>query len=364
MVCVCLFTTGLSISVMAQTEGVSIKTTASAPDASAMLDVESTTKGLLIPRVALTGTLTSSSPISTTPANGLLVFNTSSGTPGGSGFYYWNNFTWNPLSGLWNIDPAATPTAAGGIYRNGVVTVGQSTATVAATSPLTSTLMVFGPSVYYSQAAAPTTGGEYGIHIGEPNNHESISGGHANELNCYRQSLDMQWNTKQDVTMGAHGGSNLNVDYGATHDTLYGNIIADHNITAKGYMYSHNGLVITSDSTLKKNITPCTDVLTKLSNLNTYYYNYITESNSDQKHIGILAQQAARQYQQLVRSVTEITQDFSAIPEAGKTAVPTTTATYKGVDYQGLTSLLLQAVKELQAEINDLKTRVTTLETK
>jgi hypothetical protein len=62
------------------------------PDASAKLDVSSTNKGFLPPRIALTA-LNSASPV-TSPATGLLIFNTSTVgiipnqvTPG---YYYWD----------------------------------------------------------------------------------------------------------------------------------------------------------------------------------------------------------------------------------------------------------------------------------
>ena len=45
--------TGFSYCAIAQTEGVSIKSTVSPPDESAMLDVEHSSKGVLIPRVSL-----------------------------------------------------------------------------------------------------------------------------------------------------------------------------------------------------------------------------------------------------------------------------------------------------------------------
>src|SRR4051812_14710257 len=62
---------------------VAINTDGSAPDASAMLDVKATNKGMLIPRVALTGSVTS-------PVNGLLVYQTG----GTAGFYYYNGSVW------------------------------------------------------------------------------------------------------------------------------------------------------------------------------------------------------------------------------------------------------------------------------
>ena len=62
------------------------------PDASAKLEVASTNKGFLPPRVALTAT-NAASPI-TNPANGLMVFNTvTAGTNPFQvvpGYYYWD----------------------------------------------------------------------------------------------------------------------------------------------------------------------------------------------------------------------------------------------------------------------------------
>lgn len=71
------------------------------PDASAKLEVNSSNKGFLPPRVALTASNVSS-PI-TTPANGLIVFNTAtSGTAPNNvspGYYYWNNSAWINIIG-------------------------------------------------------------------------------------------------------------------------------------------------------------------------------------------------------------------------------------------------------------------------
>lgn len=61
------------------------------PDASAAMEIQSTDKGLLIPRVELTGSLTNPSPV-TSPAVGLMVFNT--GLSQELGFYYWDGFQW------------------------------------------------------------------------------------------------------------------------------------------------------------------------------------------------------------------------------------------------------------------------------
>lgn len=77
-------------------QNVGINATGAAPAASAMLDVESATSGILIPRVALTAT-NAAGPI-TLPATSLLVYNNATAgvvpnnvTPG---FYYWDGAAW------------------------------------------------------------------------------------------------------------------------------------------------------------------------------------------------------------------------------------------------------------------------------
>jgi hypothetical protein len=76
----------LLISASAFAQNVGINADGSSPDASAMLDVKSTTKGFLAPRVSSTGDITS-------PATGLLVYQTG-GTPG---YYYYNGSAWTQL---------------------------------------------------------------------------------------------------------------------------------------------------------------------------------------------------------------------------------------------------------------------------
>lgn len=81
----------------------------SSPTPSAMLDITSGSKGLLIPRVALTS-ITDITTISS-PANGLLIWNNGLGGLSAEGFYFWSNSKWNqiatvstalPSSGSWS----------------------------------------------------------------------------------------------------------------------------------------------------------------------------------------------------------------------------------------------------------------------
>ena len=67
-------------------QSVGINADGSQPDASAMLDVKSSSKGLLVPRIALTGT--SDALTISNPATGLLVFNTNTASGITPGYYY------------------------------------------------------------------------------------------------------------------------------------------------------------------------------------------------------------------------------------------------------------------------------------
>jgi len=65
------------------------------PDPSSILDVSATNKGMLLPRVALSGT-GDTSTISA-PAISLLVYNTATTFDLTPGFYFWNGNTWNAI---------------------------------------------------------------------------------------------------------------------------------------------------------------------------------------------------------------------------------------------------------------------------
>src|SRR5258705_1138139 len=77
------------MSAAAFSQNISVSTDGSAADNSAMLDIKSTTRGLLIPRL----TATQKNAIAA-PATGLLIFQ----TDGTTGFYYFNGNAWVPLA--------------------------------------------------------------------------------------------------------------------------------------------------------------------------------------------------------------------------------------------------------------------------
>ena len=103
-----------------------VNTTGAAADGSAMLDVNSNTQGMLVPRMDSAHRAGISSP-----ATGLLVYQTNGSMPG---FYYYSGAVWQPLS-------APTGSAGGdlaSVYPSPVIAPGAVTSTKIAASTITS----------------------------------------------------------------------------------------------------------------------------------------------------------------------------------------------------------------------------------
>ncbi len=87
-------------------QNIGINATGAAPNASAMLDVSATNKGVLIPRVALSST----TDATTVPgaATSLLVYNTATAGSGATavypGYYYWDGTQWVAFGGTGGKD--------------------------------------------------------------------------------------------------------------------------------------------------------------------------------------------------------------------------------------------------------------------
>ena len=85
------FTVAFLLATLAsKAQNAAINSTGTAPDASAMLDVSSTTKGILTPRMTAVQRAAIASP-----ATGLLVYQTN----GTDGFYYYDGAVWSALGG-------------------------------------------------------------------------------------------------------------------------------------------------------------------------------------------------------------------------------------------------------------------------
>lgn len=76
-------------------QNIGVNSTGSIPDVSAGFDVDFTNKGLLIPRIALTGV--NDAVTIATPATSLLIYNTNAALPDGVGYYYNSGTTAAPV---------------------------------------------------------------------------------------------------------------------------------------------------------------------------------------------------------------------------------------------------------------------------
>ncbi len=96
------------ISVFAVSQNVGINSTGAAPNTSAILDVDATNKGLLVPRVNLLNTTDITTIVS--PATSLFVYNTNAAITGvganGVGYYYFDGLRWINLLINANYGPA------------------------------------------------------------------------------------------------------------------------------------------------------------------------------------------------------------------------------------------------------------------
>ena len=129
------------------------------PNASAKLDVYSTNKGFLPPRV----TLTSATDVTTitAPATGLLVYNTGNNAGLAAGYYYWNGAVWTTI---------ATAGGSGSVaaeYGSAILGTSVTISSATPTDVLSFTLPSSGTweLIYFLRAqGAPPFAGEYGIY--------------------------------------------------------------------------------------------------------------------------------------------------------------------------------------------------------
>jgi hypothetical protein len=109
-------------------QNVGINATGAAPDAGSLLDISSTTKGLLIPRVSIAN-LATIAPVTGSATTSMLVYNTNAGT--GLGYHYWDGAAWIPFltgasvdNGLYFNTGAARVRLGGPLVENTTVTQG------------------------------------------------------------------------------------------------------------------------------------------------------------------------------------------------------------------------------------------------
>lgn len=164
-----------------QAQNIGVNTTGAIPDASSILDISSTDKGVLIPRVNIID-LATAAPI-TAPINSLLVYNTN--ITSGIGFYFWNGTEWinltdnsgNADEDWYEVGTTTDPdNITDNIYSMGNVSIGVNTTTnnlevSSGNDPTTIRITeTSGTDVNWELRA-------YNVALGGPNNQFSIWGG-------------------------------------------------------------------------------------------------------------------------------------------------------------------------------------------
>ena len=120
----------------------------------------------------------------------------------------------------------------------------------------------------------------------------------------------------------------------ATTLTTTGNVTVNGALTASGNITTGGMFLHSSDERLKENIVPITGAIEKVKAINGVYFNYI---GKEEKKMGVIAQ-----------NVEKVAPEVVSTDKDGM----------KSVDYSNLVALLIEAVKEQQLVIDDLKATV------
>jgi hypothetical protein len=129
-------------------------------------------------------------------------------------------------------------------------------------------------------------------------------------------------------------GQNAESRFAFYCDALGGNVLL---LKGNGDATLAGTLTQSSDERLKQNIQPIGHVLDKLMILNGYTYQWKDTARGTEEQIGLLAQEVEKQFPQLVHT-----------DEDGM----------KSVAYSNMIPVLIEAIKEQQAQINELRTLV------
>lgn len=335
----------------AQTEGVSIKTSLSPPHPSAMLDVESGSKGLLIPRVDLKSLINNVNPV-LNPSNSLLVFNNGTNLP--KGYYYWEQTT--PTAGTWIKLGTGTGsgsslwapigTTADIYYAAGKVRIGAST--LPAPTHALEVKTTIGDNIFkFEGVGGSLSANSGGAFFGSSLNQRSSAAGLGT---LFTQTYS---DGKEGITLASVGTNNswTTVNYSeilaggnnALYVTSQDKVIIHSGKVAgqwvSGYFFNQNGTMTSfSDSLLKINVISLSSVINKIKQCRPVMYNWKLLPDAQKMH-GFIAQELERIFPELI--VSQVVQSGSS------------QTTLKTVNYLGMISILVKAIKEQQQQIEN-----------
>lgn len=307
-------------------QGVSIAPTQTPPSKNAMLDVVSSDKGILVPRVEYNTLLEATDPENTSGVQGLLApMNIESDEDGLLVFVTDQNENY----GYWFFDGQANPGQWKQLSDGSAVSLWTSHSNLS--------------DIFRTQ-------GNVGIGITDPNEKLQVHNGA--KITGEIPVLRSEDNTAQilpTMKFDANLGPNITpspellgyLQYLPGHcggnpgQCFAGYFILSNDLTVMGNVSS------TSDINLKTNIVPLDGALSKINSINGVSFNWINSSDTS-KHIGVIAQNVELVYPELVQT----------LPDGTKT-----------VNYPSLVAPLIEATKEQQQIIEAQQQRIQQLET-
>jgi hypothetical protein len=138
-------------------------------------------------------------------------------------------------------------------------------------------------------------------------------------------SVDLSFNTILDIDASS---VLQGIKYRGTLD-VSGNFYLDGNINLTGNVYSR------SDIKIKNNITKLENAITKIQNLNGYKYTRSDLTNMSKIHIGLIAQEVEKESPEIISEENGI----------------------KTINYTSMIAILLESIKDLKKEINELRVK-------
>ena len=335
--------------------------------ASAILQLDSTTQGMLPPRM----TTTQRDAIAT-PAQGLVIYNTD------TNFYnYWNSTSWIPLSAggsstlidadsdtqiqveestdedVIRFDVAGTQKME--IGNNGIGITGSPSTNAnikiafgdpgsgIGAVPSGEHIVTYARGIEVFRAYeinSTTTGYQFKNRNGRMFQLKTFSGANGDayaDFDIYGGGESATYPDTIRFLRGTDNGRVLIMDGGSTKFNF---------TTSNGRLWIAGSLTQNSDIRLKDNIMPLTGVLPKLMQLSGNRYTWRDRPDGGTQ-IGLLAQEVEAQFPELVSTNTNT---HSELEET------------KAVSYTNFTAVLLEGIKELNQKVKALEARVAELE--
>lgn len=343
------------------------------PHASSILHLNSTTAGLLIPR------LTSAQKTAiASPATGLLIYQ----TDGAAGFWYFNSSVWVPFGNTYTSNNGITLTGSnfqlgGELIKSTIIDLKDYDFTFKTTSTssfpgdiivegknrkimessITENFMHFGGGFPYIGTSVDGTtltdysGSNYTVDVVASFQSDGAIAGSSIKVGSVEYLMD----GISEIYLDASGGFLPRLDQTGSFGVSLGN-------TTKRWasVYANNGVIQTSDIRYKKDITPLNYGLNEVLKIDAFKYKWKDDSilgrtsipeNQQEFKIGFSAQQ-------LKNIIPEAVETHSWVPADENGNYKRIENEKLGVNYSEIIPVLINAIKEQQKQIEELKAKI------